>query len=133
MKKKYMLILLLFVGLCAPLVGCGKIRTEVLHTAYLRNTDDTEGPYRVMAVVISALQPITVSVVYSIDEWKTQKSVEMKKVSDDVYAGELPGQQPGTTINYYISVIDSEESLTTDPTTVPPNTEGISYRFQIVP
>ena len=132
---RYLLFMsLLFI---LPLAACGKIQTEIIHTAYLRNTDDTTGPYRVMALVVSDAQPLKVYVIYSTDNWQSKKQVEMQKVSEDVFAGEIPGQQAGTTVQYYIWVKDAEENVATDPISLsasPPQAgrKDLTYRFQII-
>ncbi len=98
--------------------GCGKLKTEIVHTAYLRNTEDNVGPYRVLALVVSDSQPLNVFVVYSTDNWKKAHKVKMEKISEDIYAGEIPGQPAGTTIKYFILVDDVDNEITTDPVAI---------------
>jgi hypothetical protein len=123
---------LLFAGLA---VACGEPPTEIHESSVQLNTDDTKGPYEVMSVVTSGSPSIRVSLIYSIDGWKTKQSIDMNKieaVGQDVYRGKIPGQPAGTTVQYYIQVVDQAEKVTTDPTQVPPQSKGLSYKFAVL-
>lgn len=130
--KRFLWIFILMIG-ATSLIGCGQIETEIVRVAYLKNTDDSKGPYQVLAVIQSDLQPLTVTVEYTTDNWKTRKSVAMTQSDESLFVGHIPGQKAGTTIRYFISVQDSSEKKITDPLSVPPSPEKDStYRFQVV-
>ena len=133
MRRNSIWVILLFMATTISFTGCGKLQTEIVQTSYLLNTDDTGGPYRVITLVTGDARPITVSVVYSTDSWKTNKTIEMTEMSDEVYVGQIPGQPAKTTVNYYITVTDSEDNTSSDPVVAPPDAKGSSYRFQILP
>ena len=114
-------------------VGCGDVEPpRILETSVVRNTDDTSGPYQVLAVVLGDRTPLTVSLVYSADGFATSKMIKMGKVSDDVFAGGIPGQARGATIEYYIVAEDPGGNRTLDPKVVPPNDNSLTYRFRIL-
>ncbi len=130
--RKLLWLLLWTLG-AGSLVGCGQIETEIVRVAYLKNTDDSKGPYQVLTVIQSDLQPLTVTVVYSTDNWKTRKVVKMTQSDADLFVGHIPGKKSGTTIRYFISVKDSSDKTITDPvTTAPLTTPSTTYRFQVV-
>ncbi len=135
------LILLLMV---MPSLGCGKIEPEI-RTAYLLDTNDTQGPYRIMAVVTGDLQLSKVLLVYTTDQWKDPnkiKTITMEQVDpsmQDVFQGKIEGQKSGTVISYYILVVDNEKKTTTDPEKMTDNPSKLlpanpklTYRFRIL-
>lgn len=132
MRKLLWLMLLLAVS--GSLVACGRIETKIEYISYLRNTDDTKGPYAVQVVINSDFQPLKANLVYSTDDWKTRQTVSMTQNDDSMFKGYIPGQTAGTTIRYFVEVEDSDGRVVTDPqlsTATPPSNEATGYRFQI--
>lgn len=133
------------VCLCASsLLGCGEIETQI-RTSYVLDTDDTDGPYQVMAVVASGDQPTGVYLIYSTDKWNDNKKmvvVEMNNVSQDVYQAKIPGQPAGTTVSYYILVQTPSGKNPTDPadmltdpadaSKIIPKQKDFTYQFRVL-
>lgn len=116
-----------------PGAGCGDVEPpRILETSVVRNTDDTSGPYQVLAVVIGERTPLVISLIYSADAFATTKTIKMVKVSEDVFTGGIPGQPSGATIEYYIVAEDSGGNRTLDPKVVPPDENALTYRFRIL-
>ena len=130
-QTRFLFIVLgLFLG-GLSLSACGKIQTQILETSVALNTDDTIGPYQVMAAVVSDQVPLQVKLIYFINnDTSTKQEVEMKQISQDVYQGAIPGQPAGTTIEYYIQALDSEKFTTTDPLDAQQQ-NGLTYRFRV--
>lgn len=132
MRKLMWLMVLLAVSV--SVAACGRIETKIEYISYLRNTDDTKGPYSVQVVINSDFQPLKAVLVYTTDDWKTTQRASMTRNDDSMFKGYIPGQQAGTTIRYYVEVEDSDGRVITDPqtasSTVTTN-ESTGYRFQI--
>jgi hypothetical protein len=123
---------LIALALGLTLTGCGQVATEILESSTILNTTDTKGPYEVKAVILGDRQPFVVTLVYSVDGWSSRQSVEMKKISDQVFHGAIPGQGTGQVIHYYISVVDSDGNIRTEPKDIPENPTNQTYSFRIL-
>jgi subtilisin family serine protease len=93
---------------------------EIAHTP-LGDTEDTENPYEVKALITSdyfTLNPSTFAVVY--DMGGPSFTVPMVATgAPDEYAGSIPAQPIDTQVNYYITASDMVGHTTTDPLGAP--------------
>ncbi|MEM1008180.1 MAG: hypothetical protein AAGJ35_04170 [Myxococcota bacterium] len=121
--------------LCLMLLmaGCGQQPTEIMESSVALNTVDTQGPYQIQAVIRGDYKPFDVQLIYSVDEWKTRRSVEMTPVEANTFRGSIPGQAAGSVVNYFIQVTDSTEARLTEPLQLPSNLQGKTYSFSILP
>ena len=78
----------------------------------LGNTNDINGPYRVSATISSpAGASLTGQLLYSIDGGE-YLSIEMTEANNDTFYADIPGQALNSTVNYYISATDGENTST---------------------
>ena len=78
----------------------------------LGNTDDINGPYRVIATISSpAGASLTGQLLYSTDGGE-YLSIEMTEANNDTFYADIPGQALNSTVNYYISATDGENTST---------------------
>lgn len=153
--KRFSLLVLFSITLIGILPACmPDVPTQILETSALLDTDDSDGPYLVYAVVTNDRAPVDVWLVYTSDSWKTVKKQKMERIESGdhqnsvVYQKGISGPfKPETQIEYYILVKDAIEKVTTDPETVlkeakidlSKNTQLIpkekdnTYRFRILP
>ncbi len=101
----------------------------VTHTP-LRDTEDTDGPYAVVATVTPAI-PLTSPVptpVLSDEVWlyftRTGRApfdsiAMLPQAEPGVFAAQLPGQRPGTTLSYFISARDEKGRVGRAPRAAP--------------
>jgi len=89
----------------------------ILNTSVPENTIDTAGPYEVTTTVTDFGGLKSVTLKYNVGgDWQ---DVTMSNTEEDVYAGLIPGQQPGTIIKYYIEAVDNNDDSTVDPANAP--------------
>ncbi|MDZ7393684.1 MAG: M14 family zinc carboxypeptidase [candidate division KSB1 bacterium] len=111
----------------------------ITHTP-LRDTEDTTGPYRVEAKVSPAIplsttapSPIVREAVwlhFAIDGQASFDSVAMLPQGEQgVFAAQLPGQESGATVVYYISARDEKGQVGRAPRAAP----TALYRFTVAP
>ncbi|MCS6967750.1 MAG: T9SS type A sorting domain-containing protein [Cytophagales bacterium] len=79
--------------------------TRLLHTPH-PNTDVTDRPYTLRANLVSDTtidyNDYRLYIIYSLDRFATQQSVEMRRLSGNLYEGQIPPPNREATINYYL-------------------------------
>lgn len=68
---------------------------------------------------------------YKIDEGAFQKVI-MQKTGDDLFSGEIPGQDEGKTINYYIEAENTAKMITRYPSGAPAQAASITIGAPLV-
>ena len=131
-------VCVLFLGI--TLAGCGEIETQI-RTSYPLDTNDTKGPYQVMAVV-NGEPGMKVWLVYTTDNWSDPNNIKVTEMASnnvDVFQGKIDGQAANTTISYYILVQSPANKVTTDPEQMTSDPEklvlldkDLTYQFRIV-
>ncbi|MDI6807636.1 MAG: S8 family serine peptidase [Candidatus Eisenbacteria bacterium] len=95
---------------------------EIAHTP-LGDTEDTEHPYRVAAIITSdyfPLDPSTFAVIYDTGGPETSVPMTATGVPNE-YAGLIPAQASDSQVNYYITASDVEGHASTHPVGAPLN------------
>jgi subtilisin family serine protease len=95
---------------------------EIAHDP-LGDTEDTEHPYRVAALITSdyfPLDPSTFAVVYDVGSGPLSVPM-MATGTPDEYEGYIPAQPQETLVQYYISASDIEAHTSTHPVGAPMN------------
>ncbi|MDP6934503.1 MAG: hypothetical protein QGG40_16375, partial [Myxococcota bacterium] len=72
----------------------------------LSDTQDLEGPYVVSATVVDDLATPTVELVWSVGGVEERETLVNQ--GDDLYEGEIPGQDPDTEMSWWIEASDGE-------------------------
>jgi subtilisin family serine protease len=101
---------------------------KIAHTP-LGDTEDTEHPYVVRAVITSeyfALDPSTCAVVYDAGAGDVTVAMTPTGVPDQ-YEASIPAQEVGTEVAYYITASDVMGHTTTDPMGAP----GLRHIFHV--
>jgi Zn-dependent metalloprotease len=101
---------------------------SIFHTP-ITDTEDTTGPYQVITE-ISHTDPLILDsllVHYRLDGGAFASLRLMPTGETDEFSAEIPGQPPRTTVDYYISVMDSTESKVFEPEGAP----GIQHTFSV--
>jgi hypothetical protein len=79
--------------------------TRLLHTPQ-PNTDVTDRPFTLRATLLSDttlnFADYEVRIIYSLDRFATQQTATMRRVSGNVYEGQIPAPNREVTINYYL-------------------------------
>ncbi len=82
----------------------------VANTTQLANTPDTEGPYVVMAQAVDDGSLAQVTLVYQVNDGEAD-SVAMAPSGPDTYRAEIPGQELGSKIVYFVTARDNEGNV----------------------
>ncbi len=95
-------------------------------TTVPENTTDSEGPYIIKTKVTDAdgIQSITLKY----DVGSGWVDVPMQATQNDTFMASIPGQQPGTTIKFYIEAVDNNNDVSVDPYRAPDE----YYSFAII-
>ncbi|WP_428264671.1 hypothetical protein [Haliangium sp.] len=112
----------------ALMAGCDPAPPRIEAITVLGPTIDTAGPYTVEAVVTGVVDEI-VELRYRDDEQRAY--VHRAMFTDDrgeLYRGAIPGYPTGTTVDYYLAVVDDGQVVNTDPEAG----EAAPYTFTIV-
>lgn len=72
------------------------------------DTQDLDGPYLVQVHAVDDIVLEGVDLTYDVGTGPT--TVPMTPDGDDVYTGAIPGQPPDTTVHYYVTASDGEQS-----------------------
>jgi hypothetical protein len=88
------------------------------NTTQLPATADTTGPYLVTTEITDD-EGITNAVLYHRSEGGRFTPVSMQLVDGFTYQGEIPGHSYETTVDYYLSALDTEGNSATDPSGAP--------------
>lgn len=104
-----------------------RIPPAFANTTQLRNTDDVSGPYKVSSIITDASGIAQAFLFFSINNKVNFTQVPMRKVGEDLYQGEIPGQPYGTRVDYYLQATDSAANQATDPPRAPRET----YHFLV--
>ena len=80
---------------------------RVLELSELDTTDDVVGPYAVSAVVADDIGVTSVQLVYTVDA-ADELSVELADGGDGVWEGGLPGQDPDSSVAWWVVASDGE-------------------------
>ncbi|MBS4015242.1 MAG: agmatine deiminase family protein [Candidatus Latescibacteria bacterium] len=129
---------------CAAMSGSGGAihcitmqipKSQFIHIKhrYLTDTNDTINPYRIRAQIISSssLIPESCFIKYQVNSDTTVKILPFIAVTDTpgVFAGYIPAQNIGDTVQYYITVQNSQNMLRNSPNHAPLH----SYTFCVKP
>jgi len=91
----------------------------------LSDTNDTLNPYRVRAQMTysGSLLPESTLVSYAVGSSPTYQTVALSAVTDtpSIYAGYIPAQHWGDTVNYYLLARNNQGVRRTSPVDVPPH------------
>ncbi len=91
----------------------------------LEDTQDVLGPYEVTVTAEDDRALEAVELRYRVDGGAIEYVVAMSDQGDGSWAGWLPGQDPGTTLSYYVSATDGENQA------VLPREEALSFRVYL--
>ncbi|WP_457566089.1 LamG-like jellyroll fold domain-containing protein [Caldithrix abyssi] len=95
-------------------------------TTVPENTTDSEGPYEVKTIVTDADGLKSVVLKYNVgQDWI---DLPMTNTVGDTFVAYIPGQQPGTSIKFYIEATDNNDQVAVDPLKAPEE----YYSFAII-
>ena len=98
------------------------------NTTRLSETQDYAGPYKVYADVYDDNGLESVSLFYRVGMSDFSKTPMTQTAEASQFVGEIPGQFPGSSVQYYVQAKDTASQITTDPETAPSN----YYEFSIL-
>ncbi|MCS7018385.1 MAG: T9SS type A sorting domain-containing protein [Cytophagales bacterium] len=88
--------------------------TRLQHTP-LRNTDVADRPFTLQATLLSDttlnFADYEVRIIYSLDRFATQQTAIMRRVSGNVYEGQIPAPNREVTINYYLMAENTRQNV----------------------
>lgn len=88
--------------------------TRLLHTPQ-PNTDVADRPFTLRATLLSDttlnFADYEVRIVYSSDRFATQQTATMRRVSGNVYEGQIPAPNRQVTINYYLMAENTRQNI----------------------
>lgn len=96
---------------------------SITHTP-LGDTEDTVGPYTVIADVVqgaSPLDPGSIVTTYRVDAGSWTPVAMLATGNPNEYGASIPGQPDGSAVDYYISAADSSGGTATHPVGAPGN------------
>jgi hypothetical protein len=112
-----------------------KVQVITIDHTPLSNTDDSSGPYPVVANITTdelPLNPDSVVVVYDVEETGWQSAVMIATGVPDEYEGAIPAQPCGTSIDYYILAVDTDHHRATHPEWAPANYHSFAVNYQVI-
>lgn len=93
-------------------IGWRSVR--LIHTP-VRNTDITDQPFTLRATLLSDttlnFADFEVRIVYSLDRFATQQTAVMRRLSGNVYEGQIPAPNREVTINYYLIAENARQNV----------------------
>ncbi|NOZ55341.1 MAG: zinc carboxypeptidase, partial [Calditrichaeota bacterium] len=90
-----------------------------------RNTDDTAGPYAVVAQAWDDTAVTSVKLYYALDG--DFQEIEMTSTGDSLYTGDIPGQPLGSKVRFYVEATDNSGNVSRDPLGAP----NAVYSFEV--
>lgn len=110
MKRPWLLGVVLL-GLCA----CQQAPPVIESTTALQSTPDTVGPYVVQSVIVGVTDQ-DVELRYQVDgDLRFIPLPMMSEPGSELYRAAIPGRPTGSTISYYVTVLDGSERIADDP------------------
>jgi hypothetical protein len=101
----------IFLGLCA----CQEAPPAIESTTVLQSTPDTVGPYVVQSVIVGVTGH-DVELRYQVDD--DLRFIPLPMLPDDggeLFRAAIPGRSAGSTISYYVTVLEGRERVADDP------------------
>jgi hypothetical protein len=98
---------------------------QVSNTTCLFATDDTAGPYVIETTATDNSGFVVARLHYRIGQNWVQ--VPMSSLGGNRFAGNIPGQTLGTSVDYYVEALDAQQNSATDPAGAP----GVTFTFTI--
>jgi hypothetical protein len=99
----------------------------IFETSLHEDTGNNAGPYTIHAGITDSIGLKEAMIVYSTDGGTTTDSVGMSESVILNYSGGIPGLPDATTVDYWITAVDSADVVLTDP----PNAPDSTYSFEI--
>lgn len=106
------------------LVGCSGDAPRIVDTTILGDTRNTRGPYEVSTIVVddgvvdSVVLHLLVDRGGALEDFEASLRMEAAH-GGSVYRAQIPGQEAGTRVHYWIEARDNAGHVTTDPPAAP--------------
>jgi len=101
------------------------VSPQVSNTTCLVATDDTAGPYVIETTATDNSGFVVARLHYRIGQ--TWVQISMSSLGGNRFAGNIPGQAFGTSVDYYVEALDAQQNSATDP----PGAPGVTFTFTV--